>query len=157
MTHEFKTPLSSILIVSKFLSRHTTITADEKLHRYSQIIIEQGKKLDGHLEKILNVAKTDNNPEVLQKTSVDMFGAVSNAIEIIQLKHADAKIEFNSNGEKITILADEFHFTNIVYNFLDNAVKYCNKKPFIKIDLREDKKYTWLQIQDNGIGIAPKH
>lgn len=157
MTHEFKTPLASILIASKFLSRHTTITADEKLHRYSQIIIEQGKKLDSHLEKILNVAKTDNNPEVLRKTSVDMIAAISNVIEIIQLKYAEASIEFNSNGKNITILADEFHFTNIVYNFLDNAVKYCSKKPLIKIDLKEDKEHIWLQIQDNGIGIASKH
>lgn len=157
MTHEFKTPLASILIASKFISAQETITADEKLHKYSQIILEQGKKLDSHLEKILNVAKSDTNPEILQKSSFDMITAINNAIEIIQLKFATANIKLESSHPIILLDADEFHFTNMMYNFLDNAIKYCNNKPVIYIRIKDANSSRLLQIQDNGIGIATNH
>lgn len=157
MTHEFKTPLASILIASKFLSKHETITADEKLLQYSQIILDQGKKLDSHLEKILNVARDDNNPEALQLTSFDMVAAISNAIAIIQLKYPEAAIDFQHATSTVEIKADEFHFVNIVYNFLDNAIKYCDKKPVIKLTVEEQQQHIKMEIQDNGIGISPRH
>jgi two-component system phosphate regulon sensor histidine kinase PhoR len=157
MTHEFKTPLASILIASKFISAQETIIADEKLLKYSQIILEQGKKLDSHLEKILNVAKSDTNPEVLQKSSFDMIAAIYNAIDIIQLKLATVNIKLESSQPKILLYADEFHFTNIVYNFLDNAIKYCDKQPVVHISVAEENNQILLQIQDNGIGIATKY
>ena len=157
MTHEFKTPLASILIASGFLSRNETIAADEKLHKYSQIIIEQGKKLDSHLEKILHVAKNDSNPELLQKTTFDMLAALQHAIEIIQLKYPDAEIRLNSTLQDNTIHADAFHFANMLYNFLDNAIKYCDRKPQISINISEENNQILLQFMDNGIGIAPKH
>jgi two-component system phosphate regulon sensor histidine kinase PhoR len=157
MTHEFKTPLASILIASKYLSQQEAIATDEKLLKYSQIIIDQGKKLDKHLEKILHVAKSDSNPEVLQKTTIDIIAAIRSAMEIVQLKYPEATIDVQSNLKENSIMADEFHFTNIVYNFLDNAIKYCDKKPAIIIRLKEEGKAIRLQIQDNGIGIAAKH
>ncbi len=157
MTHEFKTPLASILIASDFLSKNKTISGDDKLHKYSQIIIEQGKKLDSHLEKILHVAKTDSNPEVLQKTSLDLLACLRHTIEIIQLKYPDAVIDVQSTLQDNNILADEFHFSNMLYNFLDNAIKYCDKKPVIGILIAEEGNDVLLQITDNGIGIAPKH
>ena len=157
MTHEFKTPLASILIASDFLSKNKTISGDDKLHKYSQIIIEQGKKLDSHLEKILHVAKTDSNPEVLQKTSLDLLACLRHTIEIIQLKYPDAVIDVQSTLQDNNILADEFHFSNMLYNFLDNAIKYCDKKPGIGILIAEEGNDVLLQITDNGIGIAPKH
>jgi two-component system phosphate regulon sensor histidine kinase PhoR len=157
MTHEFKTPLASILIASKFISVQKSIMADEKLHKYSQIIIEQGKKLDSHLEKILNVAKSDTNPDILQKSSFDMLTAINNAIDIIQLKFATVNIVMETSHPKILLDADEFHFTNMVYNFLDNAIKYCDKQPVIYISVSEVNNNIQLQVLDNGIGIAAKH
>ncbi len=157
MTHEFKTPLASILIASKFLSQHETINADQKLLQYSQIILDQGKKLDSHLEKILNVASDDNNPEALNFTSFDMVPAINNALAIINLKYPEAVINFRHAAATVFINADEFHFTNIVYNFLDNAIKYCDRKPEILLTINEEKEQIKMQVQDNGIGISDKH
>jgi len=157
MTHEFKTPLSSILIASNFLSKHENIASDEKLKHYSQIIIEQGKKLDSHLEKILNVAKNDNNPLLLNKEPVYLFESINKTIGIIQLKYPEATINVNNHLHQNIIEADAFHFSNIIYNFLDNAIKYCDKKPAITIDLENKNAHTIIRISDNGIGIAPKY
>lgn len=156
MTHEFKTPLASILIASNFLSKHEAISHDEKLEQYSQIIIDQGKKLDSHLEKILNVAKNDNNPLLLNKEPVDIIDCINKTIGIIRLKYPEAVINVNNQLAQTTVQADAFHFANIIYNFLDNAVKYRNREPEIKIDLLEDDKTITMQFKDNGIGISSK-
>lgn len=157
MTHEFKTPLSSILIASNFLSNNKIIAADEKLITYSRIITEQGKKLDTHLEKILNVAKNDGSPMLLNKEPVDMDEAIKTSIGIIQLKYPEAAILVNNELEKPIIQADAFHLANIIYNLLDNAIKYCDKNPVIKIDLKNKGGFIVMQIKDNGIGIEPKY
>lgn len=157
MTHEFKTPLASILIASNFLSKNEMVCGDDKLKQYSNIIIEQGKKLDSHLEKILNVAKDDVNPLQLNKESVDVAVTIQNAIDIIKLKYPAANIVVKSTAQHPTIQADAFHFANVVYNFLDNSIKYCDKTPEINIDLFNDGNALILKVTDNGIGISPKH
>ena len=157
MTHEFKTPLASILIASTFLSKQDAISSDDKLKQYSQIIIDQGKKLDSHLEKILNVAKNDNNPMLLNKEPVDIMAVINTSIGIIQLKYPEVEIKVNNNLQQTTIQADAFHFANIMYNFLDNSVKYCDKKPGITIDLQQKNESVVMQVTDNGTGIEPKH
>lgn len=157
MTHEFKTPLASILIASNFLSNNKLIAADEKLNTYSRIITEQGKKLDTHVEKILNVAKNDGSPMLLNKEPVDMLEAIKNSIGIIQLKYPEASILVNNELAHTIIEADAFHLANIIYNLLDNAIKYCDKNPIIKIDLKNKGGFIVMQIKDNGIGIEPKY
>ena len=156
MTHEFKTPLASILIASNFLSKQESI-ADEKLRQYSQIIIDQGKKLDSHLEKILNVAKNDNSPLELNIASVDVIESIKKNIDLIQLKYPEAEIIVHNKLQQPMIQADAFHFSNIIYNFLDNAVKYCDKKPVISIDIENTNQATVIKISDNGIGIEQKY
>jgi two-component system, OmpR family, phosphate regulon sensor histidine kinase PhoR len=157
MTHEFKTPLASILIASSFLSKNETVGADEKLKQYSNIIIEQGKKLDSHLEKILNVAKDDANPLQLNKEAVNVMEAVAKAIDIIKLKYPAAGITVNDTASQKTVQADAFHFANIIYNFLDNSIKYCDKAPAINIDLKNEGNIFVMKIADNGIGISQKN
>jgi len=157
MTHEFKTPLASILIASGFLSKQESIANDDKLKQYSQVIIDQGKKLDNHLEKILNVAKNDNNPMLLNKEPVDIVDVINKTIGIIQLKYPAAMITVNNKLQKNIIQADAFHFANIIYNFLDNSIKYCDKMPAIIMDLENDNGKTIITIADNGIGIQAKY
>ncbi|MES2849553.1 MAG: HAMP domain-containing sensor histidine kinase [Bacteroidota bacterium] len=157
MTHEFKTPLASILIASNFLAKNETVCSDDKLKQYSNIIIEQGKKLDSHLEKILNVAKDDVNPLQLNKETVNVAATINKAIDIIKLKYPAANIAVNNAAQQQTIQADAFHFANIIYNFLDNSIKYCDKTPAISVDLNSEGSDLVLKVTDNGIGISKKH
>ncbi len=157
MTHEFKTPLASILIASDFLSKQEAVSADAKLEQYSQIIIDQGKKLDSHLEKILNVARNDNNPLLLNKETVDIPETIQQTIGIIRLKYPEAQVAVQDHLQHKTIQADAFHFSNIIYNFLDNSIKYCDRQPAINILLENSGHHTIMSITDNGIGIAARH
>ncbi|MEN9571993.1 MAG: hypothetical protein RL172_3224 [Bacteroidota bacterium] len=157
MTHEFKTPLASILIASDYLSKQPVITADEKLQQYNHIITAQGKKLDSHLEKILHVARHDSNPMLLQKETVHVPDCLYTTIDIIKLKYPQAIITVQQQLTQPCVQADAFHFANVLYNFLDNSVKYCDTIPTINISLVNIGKAIVLTQTDNGIGIAPKH
>ncbi|TDO71481.1 two-component system phosphate regulon sensor histidine kinase PhoR [Flavobacterium chryseum] len=157
MTHEFKTPLSSILIASKYLIEQNVIKEDKKLHTYTDIIIKQSHKLNHHIEKILNVAKSDYKTLELKKESVLIVPIIEETIENILLKYPDANIKIETEIKDIKIETDVFHFTNLVYNLLDNAVKYCNKKPEITIRIVLENQLLKLAFIDNGIGISPKN
>ena len=156
MTHEFKTPLASILIASKYLIEQKPIKEDKKLYTYTDIIINQGNKLNGHIEKILNIAKSDYAPLELKKESILIVPIIEEAIENIQLKYPEASIKIETSSKEYLLETDIFHFGNLVYNLLDNAVKYCNEKPEITIKFTEENNCLKLEFIDNGIGINPK-
>ena len=157
MTHEFKTPLSSILIASNYLKQQNVIKTDEKLEKYTNIIISQSNKLNTHIETILNIAKSDNSPLVLDKKQIFVLPILKDVIENIQLKYPESSIQIQSPKTEISIEADTFHFTNLVYNLLDNAIKYCEKKPEIVIGITENGNQIQLNFTDNGIGISNKN
>jgi two-component system phosphate regulon sensor histidine kinase PhoR len=156
MTHEFKTPLSSILIASNYLLKQEKINEDEKLGKYTQIIIDQSNKLNVHIEKILNIAKHDNSPQELNKAELSIVPIINNVIENIQLKYENTNISIETQFNEFTIIADEFHFINLVYNLLDNSVKYCDEKPMITIKLLQEQGLKKIEFCDNGIGISTK-
>jgi two-component system phosphate regulon sensor histidine kinase PhoR len=157
MTHEFKTPLSSILIASNYLIKQNPILQDQKLEKYTHIIIDQSNKLNQHIEKILSVAKSDNAPLVLDKKPLDVMPILESVIENIKLKHPETQIGIKTLLPSVTIEADEFHFTNLVYNLLDNAIKYSESKPEISIAIAKVGKNLKLDFTDNGIGISSKN
>jgi two-component system, OmpR family, phosphate regulon sensor histidine kinase PhoR len=157
MTHEFKTPLSSILIASNYLKSQEKINSDEKLEKYTRIIIDQSNKLNQHIEKILNIAKSDNSPLILDKKNVAVIPIIESVFENIQLKHPNVTVQINTDNKDYFIEADEFHFTNLVYNLLDNSIKYCELKPEITIRLSEEKQELKIEFKDNGIGVSNKN
>jgi two-component system, OmpR family, phosphate regulon sensor histidine kinase PhoR len=152
MTHEFKTPLSSILIASNFLSNQKQIQTNEKLSNYTRIIIDQSKKLNSHIEKILTIAKADNAPLQLDKTVVNVSTQIQEVIDTILLKYPNCELSLECNKD-FRIEADVFHFNNIVFNLLDNSVKYCAQTPKINVLVSNENQHLKLQFIDNGIGI----
>lgn len=156
MTHEFKTPLSSILLASNYLSSQENIKSDKKQEKYTQIIINQTKKLNNHIEKILHVAKSDSQPLSLELKSVDVIDTLNDVSENMQLKHEDLQVIFDQNTVCF-IDADAFHFNNLVYNLFDNSIKYCNESPKIEVVITKNQDKTILEFKDNGIGVASKN
>lgn len=156
MTHEFKTPLASILIASNYSKEQPEIKNNPRLARYNQIIIDQSNKLNQHIEKILYVAKTESKQMFIEKTKVDL-------LPVLELVKENVFLKFEKNIEveivcskKYLINADKFHFYNVLFNLVDNAVKYSGKKPKIKLKVKEKNKKLVIQISDNGSGIPEK-
>lgn len=156
MTHEFKTPLSSILIASNYLARQSVIQSDEKLEKYTSIIIGQSNKLNEHVSKILESAKSDNSPLALDKKNISVISIIEEVILNIKMKYPETTILIQSETDYF-IDADVFHFTNIIYNLIDNSVKYCEKKPEITVSLSLEKTNLKIDFADNGIGIQNKN
>lgn len=157
MTHEFKTPLSSILIASQYASVQDEIKNNPKLTKYMQIIINQSHKLNLHIERILNVAKGDAKWIELEKKEINLNETLELVKENALLK-ANKKSTINIEIPKnCIVLADEFHFYNILINIVDNSIKYSGDAPVITIQSKTTSKGIILSFSDEGSGIASQH
>ncbi|RZJ57212.1 MAG: HAMP domain-containing histidine kinase, partial [Flavobacterium sp.] len=157
MTHEFKTPLSSILIASNFAVKQEQIHNDPRLSKYINIIIEQSNKLNQHIERILNVAKADSNLTGLERREFNCIDTLELVRDNVSLKFEKADIAIAADAKQHLINADEFHFYNIAYNIVENAVKYGGDQPQVTIKATASGKGTELQFIDNGPGIPASH
>lgn len=155
MTHEFKTPLSSILLASESLNKQEIIQQNSKLKTYTSIIINQSFKLNNHIEKILNIAKNDASGLSLKPQKIILLPFIQEIVENIKHKNEHVSIKINIE-DTISVVADEFHFTNIIFNLLENSIKYCETKPEIMISSDKDTKGLYLKFKDNGMGIPAK-
>jgi two-component system phosphate regulon sensor histidine kinase PhoR len=157
MTHEFKTPLSSILIASNYAAKQAEINDNPKLNKYVSIIIQQSNKLNQHIERILNVAKSDSNFIGMEKKEIKIVDTLDLVKENVMLKFEKAVVNVNPPKKEYIIKADEFHFYNITYNIVENAIKYGTDSPKVTIDVIETTKGLDLQFTDNGPGIPSAH
>ena len=156
MSHEFKTPLASILIASNYVKEQNEIKENPKLKKYNQIVVNQTKRLNEHIEKILYVAKTESKQMLIDKTNFELNPVLDLVKDNILLKY-DKEIDINILASKpYVIKADEFHVYNILFNLVDNAVKYSGLSPKIEIAVTEINQQLSIQIKDNGCGIPPK-
>ncbi len=155
MTHELKTPIATIALSSEMLLRNDFSNDEEKLKRYAGIIHKENKRLETQVERVLNVAKLDKEHLVLSKEIMDIHELLEEAQENINFNQSEqgVKVELNLNAESGAINADPVHITNVIYNLLDNAVKYCEIIPEIKVSTRTDKKGIVIEFTDNGIGM----
>jgi len=157
MTHEFKTPLSSILIAGNYAAKQREIEDNPKLNRYLGIIIEQSNKLNQHIERILSVAKTDSGIGKLEKQPFSITETLELVKENAAVKFENAILYLSANDGGHKVMADGFHIYNILYNIVENAIKYGPAHPEVTMNLAPHGKGLLLEIKDNGPGIPPEH
>jgi two-component system, OmpR family, phosphate regulon sensor histidine kinase PhoR len=154
MTHEFKTPISSIKIASDFLANDKNILADARLTKYTQIIKEQNLRLNNQVEKVLNIARLEKDKLELKKESFELNHALREIINNESLKFNTGNINFVTKKEPAYIHADKLHFVNVIANMIDNALKYSHEIPQVTIEVATDEQeHLLIHIRDNGIGI----
>lgn len=155
MTHELKTPISTIGLSSEMLLRSDFSNDPEKLKRYAGIIFKENKRLENQVERVLNVAKLDKEHLVLQKEKMDIHELLEEAKDNFMFNQLEQNggIVLHLEAENAEINADPVHITNVVYNLLDNAIKYCDKSPDITVSTKSDKKGIQIEFSDNGIGM----
>ena len=159
MTHEFKTPISTISLASEMLGDHSVSKTPEKVDRFVRMIRDETKRLSLLVESILQTAILDKGEFKLKKSSVDMHEVILNAIQNIQIQidQKKGKVEVELNAQKSVIQADKVHITNIVFNLLDNAIKYSNEKLEIKIKTLNISDGILVYVQDSGMGISKEN
>jgi two-component system phosphate regulon sensor histidine kinase PhoR len=158
MTHEFKTPISSINISADIITRPEIIQDPQRLLTYGRIIKKENHRLNLLVEKVLQIARFEKGGIQLKKEWLDLnvLAQTVTANFDASLDHA-SRIETTLDPSVGRILADVLHLTNIFYNLLDNAVKYAGEKPVIRVDTKKEQNRVLIIISDNGPGIDPKY
>jgi len=159
MTHEFKTPLTSIQLSSDYLSKQHAIQDDDRLRRYTELIRSQYQRLNTQVEKLLNIARLESGEFKLKPEQIDMHQLID---EVLDSKAAEAGIEgriFNRlyNAKKAIIQGDRTHLGSVISNLIDNAVKYSPPDKPIDVITADENGDLVVTILDRGIGIAPVH
>ena len=159
MTHEFKTPISTIAVSTEVLKDPGIIHQPERLLNYTTIIEKENIRLKHQVERVLQMAKMDKEDIGLKKEKVDVHQIISDAIQNTALslreKHGTIACELNARHHRID--ADRLHLTNVLYNLIDNAIKYCKQSPEIVIRTTDANKHLCIDVIDNGLGIAPEN
>jgi two-component system phosphate regulon sensor histidine kinase PhoR len=159
MTHELKTPISVISMASEILIKDETHQSEEKTKRYAKVIFEENAKLSKHVEQILeDIRHTERNKEINFET-INIHKILEELIESknILIKERQGKILSNLAAENCIINADKRHIINTFSNIIDNAEKYTQNKPIIKIGTYNQDNSIVISFIDNGIGISEKN
>ena len=158
MTHEFKTPISTIALSAQVLKDASIINQSERLLNYATIIENENNRLKQHVERVLQMARLDKEDIGLKKEIVEIETLLAEAIKNVShtLSAREGKIEYHISGSN-PLLGDKFHLQNVFTNLLDNAIKYCKTTPVIQVLTSIADKGLTIEIIDNGIGISAEN
>ncbi len=159
MTHEFKTPISTIKISADVFANAPEVAESPRLQRYANIIKNQNKRLNDQVEKVLQIARVEQDNFQLNKEKVELAALINSVLNSVEIKIQEQKgsLQRSIHIGKTTIKADKHHLTNVLHNLLDNALKYCKKDPQIQISAEQKNGEIQLTIKDNGIGIKKEY
>ena len=155
MTHEFKTPLATISLAVDALRNEKVIGNKEKLAYFSGVIKEENKRMNKQVETILQAALSDRQDIQLKLKPIHLHELIHAALENfdLQLEQRNGVANLLLNAKHDIINADEVHFTNLISNLIDNALKYSKENLTLNITTHSSHKTIVLRIEDNGIGM----
>ena len=155
MTHELKTPLATIALAVDAVRNEKVQSNKEKLDYFTGIIKEENVRMNKHVETILQSALMDRQELRLQPVEIDVHLLLHSLVDNYELQLADKQgsVEWKLNAATHIVEADETHFTNMLSNLLDNAIKYSKEHLLIRISTHSTHKHMVIRIDDNGIGM----
>ncbi len=155
MTHELKTPISTISLSTDVLIKSQENNKDERLKRYLGIIKTENKRLENQVERVLEIAKLDKNKINLNFETLDIHEIITTCTDTfsVPIQERDGNISTNLKAKNSLVNGDIIHVTNIIYNLFDNANKYTPNKPTITISSYNSGDNINIEVSDNGIGV----
>jgi two-component system phosphate regulon sensor histidine kinase PhoR len=159
MTHEFKTPVATIMIASEALKDPEIAEDKNRISRLAGIIYDENVRLGNHIERVLSIARLEKNELQLEHSPVDvneLIIAVTDSMNL-QLQKNQAVVKLALNAGFPVVTGDELHFSNVMYNLIDNAIKYSTEAPRITISTRNTEKQLIVEVMDEGIGMTKEH
>ena len=155
MTHELKTPISSVSLAAQMLSDNSVNTNPKILAHISHVIIDETKRLSFLVDKVLQMSVFERGRATMNFQELDMHELLETVIGNFSLKvnNTNGKIIDQLNAQNAYAMVDEMHFTNVIYNLMDNALKYRKETLILTVSTWNDKDKLFISIEDNGIGI----
>lgn len=160
MTHEFKTPISTIALSTEVLKDPGIVAQPERLLNYTQIIEKENNRLKQHVERVLQMARLDKEDIGLKKELTDIHHIIGDAIKNIShsnQKRNDFDIQCEAAATASQLSSDRLHLVNVFSNLLDNAIKYCSEQSKIIIRTFNAERGLVIEVHDNGIGISKEN
>ncbi len=162
MTHEFKTPISSISLAAQMLKDDSVRKSPTMLQHISNVINDETKRLRFQVEKVLQMSMFERQKATLKLQEIDANVAIDNIVHTFKLKveKYGGRIEAQLNADDPIVNVDEMHFTNVIFNLLDNAVKYRKEDVPLKLVVSSRNisgSKLEISISDNGIGIKKEN
>lgn len=159
MTHEFKTPISTIAISTQVLKDPSIVHTPERLLNYATIIENENQRLKQQVERVLQMARLDNENIALKKELLDIHDLIREAVNNISLslKEKKGNISLDLKATPSLVSADRLHLTNVFFNLLDNAIKYTDRPPDILIRTSRAAGPVIIEFRDSGLGISPEN
>ncbi|WP_246431457.1 sensor histidine kinase [Winogradskyella flava] len=156
MTHEFKTPIATINLALDAIRNPKIISDQDKVKRYLGMIKDENKRMHAQVENVLRISKLEKNELNISKERIELHDLVEDAITHVELIVEDRKgyVKTHLNAVKSSVLANETHFTNVIVNILDNAIKYSDNAPKIDVYTENIGNSIILKIADQGNGMS---
>ena len=156
MTHEFKTPIATINLALDAIKNPKIIDDKEKVYRYLQMIKDENKRMHAQVENVLRISKLEKRELDISKESYNIHEIVEEAIEHVSLivEDREGTINVDLKATRTSVLLNDVHFTNVLVNILENAIKYSPEKPVIDVSTENIKNFIIIKIKDKGLGIS---
>lgn len=159
MTHELKTPISTISLACEALKDPDLAGSETIVQRYIGMISDENKRLGLLVESVLKSAVLEKGEFKLKLKETNMHQLIESLSEkmLFQVKEKQGSLALHLNAENPVIMGDEVHLTNVINNLIDNAIKYCEQQPNIELFTKSDLNGIYIDVKDNGIGISPEN
>jgi two-component system phosphate regulon sensor histidine kinase PhoR len=156
MTHEFKTPIATINLALDAIKNPKIIEDKEKVLRYLQMIRDENKRMHAQVENVLRISKLEKKELDIEKESSNIEDIINDAIEHVNLILEDRQgtITSHFDAARTSVLINDVHFTNVIVNILENAIKYSPDTPKIDIYTENIKDMVLIKVKDNGLGMS---
>lgn len=155
MTHELKTPLATISLAIDALTNDKVIRDTDKIKYYSGMIKEENRRMNKQVEKILQAARIERQEISLNLQELDVHDIIRKVAENLELQilEKQGRLALSLSAQNHKVKADEVHFSNIIFNLLDNAIKYSTEAPKIEVETLMQNNVVFIKVKDNGIGM----
>lgn len=157
MTHEFKTPISTISLAAQMLNDPSVAKSESMYRHVTSVINDESKRLRFQVEKVLQISLFDHQKAIFKKREVDANHIIDEVVKTFTLKvqKYGGTLKSELEAENAEIYADEMHFTNVIFNLMDNAIKYSRENVPLQLKVRtwNDASHLKISVEDNGIGI----
>jgi len=158
MTHEFKTPISTVALSTEAIQRPDILSQKDKVLHFNRMIQNENRRMHNQTDKILQMAALEEKDYELALVEVDLHQIIRKAVDSVALhvENRSGSIRCHLDARRHVLYADKVHLANVIYNLLDNANKYSLDKPEITVRTFDSNKGVGVRIEDRGIGLTPE-
>ncbi|PIB36633.1 hypothetical protein BFP72_15110 [Reichenbachiella sp. 5M10] len=157
MTHEFRTPISTMAIASEVLKIPGIVKQPERLSTYAEIVQREAYRLQGQVDRVLQMSNVSKNQMLLKREVLDMEDLVGEQLRSYRVANDSARLEMSVAEDLPPINGDKVHLTNVVSNLIDNAIKYSGSEPVVMVSLMVSVGGLTLVVSDQGKGVEAKY